>query len=358
VGSDSGAPITGGKGGSGGGSAGHSGASAGGAPDGDASTDSGGTTGSLEPDFPRGICRPHGPALSNVAGARVVAESGDIYDIQSIAMRAGTLYWVLQGTGIQRLLPGAAAPEAVVDAHLAWEVFVTDSYVYWIAGNERTLMRASLATLPSTPEQVLLEVDETGLAVDETNIFFTRRSTGDIYKLPFAEAAPGAVPTVLVPTVGPGRMAPSGGDLFYTSYQSVYRVPIGGGAPAYVSVAGALGDITVSDGFLYLVADDTLIKQPVTAPPGGTNWTRLAIGNPISATSMYNQGLEQPGVDGDRVYYREENGAIAWVKTDGSDCRILANVPSRNGYGNKEWVMDATYVYVIEDDIRIVAIPK
>jgi hypothetical protein len=84
----------------------------------------------------------------------------------------------------------------------------------------------------------------------------------------------------------------------------------------------------------------------------------LAGGGVKGSSGEYTQDLDQINVQGDRVYYREAGGAIAWVKMDASDCRVLAYVPMKHGFETRAWAMDDKYVYVIESDERLYAIPK
>lgn len=136
-------------------------------------------------------------------------------------------------------------------------------------------------------------------------------------------------------------------------------MPTSGGEPVLVTTASGTRDLVAApDGSVYFVADDELIRQPPNGSTGGQDFVRLAIGSRLSPTSSFNEALDQLGLDGDRIYYREEHGAIAWVKTDGSDCRILAHVPTTSTFDNRKWVMDDTHVYVIERDSRVIAIPK
>ncbi len=64
-------------------------------------------------------------------------------------------------------------------------------------------------------------------------------------------------------------------------------------------------------------------------------------------------GLQVAG----REVYREEFGPVAWVKTDGSDCRLLADYYGK-GTENMKTALDADYVYFIEKDTRVLVVPK
>jgi hypothetical protein len=118
---------------------------------------------------------------------------------------------------------------------------------------------------------------------------------------------------------------------------------------------GGLREVLVAGDTLYGTADEDVFKRPLASKSQMV--TPLARGNLISDTSQFRVNVEGPLLDGDRIYYREEFGPVAWVKTDGSDCRLLADYQGK-GIENMKTALDADYVYFIEKDTRILAVPK
>jgi hypothetical protein len=356
-----------GSAGSAGSSAGAGGTPAGGAGAGGSVSGAAGTAGTsgdpYAPTFTMGKCRPNGPPLAEAPGMRVVRTAEGIDDLGGLALRGNNLYYHFTREGAFRLSPpSAAASEAVlVDEALGtiWKLVATDDYLYSIQTNSRELWRTPLATLPGTPELVLSDVSESGLAWDETNLYFSSSASAPAgagtYVLPFAAAVPGAVPTLLVGTRTTYQRAVWDGYLYYIGGSGVERVPIAGGAAEPVLSIGAPRAVTVADGIVYVVSADSLLKRPVGAT--GPELTWLAIGNATFEGGQTLNELLELAVEGDRVYYREETGTLAWVKTDGSDCRIVAKHDG-SSFDNHTWAMTATHYYLIIDDVDLVEIPR
>jgi hypothetical protein len=295
---------------------------------------------------------------------RVVRRAESIDDLGGLALRGDDLYYQFTREGIFRLSPpSAAASDAVLvdeDTGTLWALVATDDYVYSIRENSRQLWRTPLATLPGTAELVAKGVSESGLTWDGVNLYFSSSSSSaalaaGTYALPFAAAVPGAVPTQLSDERTSYRMSVWDGFLYYIAGQSIVRVPVGGGTPDPVFSVGAPRGLAVADGVMYLVSEHDLLKRPVGAV--GPELTEIAIGNATFEGGQTLNELSELVVEGDRVYYREETGTLAWVKTDGSDCRIVAK-HNGSSFDNHTWVMTATHYYLIIDDVDLVEIPR
>lgn len=324
---------------------------------------SGGDTDEYAPEFSMERCVPKGPTVAEVPGVEVIAEYpeklGDY--LNAVALHEGTLYWAMWQDGIYRRAAGSAEPELVIDtSSRVYNMIATEDYLYWIQDNDQKLMRASLTTLPAAPEQILVDVRPLGLTADSENLYFIRQGEVAIFKLPFVEALPGgdAAPTALVSDASSAFMSPNSERLFYVTNQTLYSVPIAGGPVKGQGALGGLSGVLATDDALYIASDDDIYRREIDGPTNGTGNTPLARGNLASATSPYRLPLEEMRVEGDRLYYREEAGALAWVKTDGSDCRIVAKVPAPKRSENLQWVMDDTHFYVIQEDKKLLSIPK
>jgi hypothetical protein len=104
---------------------------------------------------------------------------------------------------------------------------------------------------------------------------------------------------------------------------------------------------------IYLVANEVVMRRPLDA----TTFTSIAQGSPAYEGGQTYNELSHLVAEGDRIYYREETGTLAWVKTDGSDCRIVAK--HDGGYfDNRTWVMTPTHFYLIIDDVDLVELPR
>jgi hypothetical protein len=121
-------------------------------------------------------------------------------------------------------------------------------------------------------------------------------------------------------------------------------------APFAISAPRAL---TIADGVVYVVSDDHLLRRPLDA----TTFTGIAQGNVTYEGGQSTNTLSELVVEGDRIYYREETGTLAWAKTDGSDCRIIAKHDGSE-FDNHTWVMTATHFYLIIDDVDLVELPR
>jgi hypothetical protein len=330
----------------------------GGAPDG-----RGGAADLDPPEFSMGYCVPTGPALAEVPGVEVIDEYPDTIGsyLKAVALHDGILYWAMWGEGIYRRASVAAPPELLVDTTASIRnVVANDDYIYWIQDNAEKLMRASLATAPATPEEVLLDVRALGIKADADNLYFIRQGAVGTFKLPFVEAVPGggATPVALVSDVTSAAMSPNHERLFYVTNQTLYSVPLAGGAVKGQGSRAGLHEVLATDDTLYAAADEDIYKRVIDGPTNGTGNTPLARGNLTSATSSSRLPLQELHLDGDRLYYREDAGALAWVKTDGSDCRIIAKVPAPKRNENLQWVMDDAHFYVIQEDKKLLSIPK
>jgi hypothetical protein len=141
----------------------------------------------------------------------------------------------------------------------------------------------------------------------------------------------------------------------HTNFRELWRTPLAGGEPEVVTSIGSPRGLTVADGVIYLASDDSLLRRPVDGV--GPMLTGIALANPIYEGGQALSEISDLVVEGDRVYYREETGTLAWVKTDGSDCRIVAKHDG-SSFDNRTWVMTATHFYLIIDDVDLVEIPR
>jgi len=233
-------------------------------------------------------------------------------------------------------------------------------HIYWIQDNDQKLMRASPVTVPATPEQILVDVRALGLTADAQNLYFIRTGELGIFKLSFAAALPGggATPIALVTDERSASMSPNSQRLFYVTSQSIYAVPLAGGAVTNQGPHGAIDQVLATEDTLFGAADEDIYRRVIDGPTNGSGNTVLAHGNFPNATSPYRVPLSEMRLEGDRLYYREETGALAWVKTDASDCRIIAKIPAPIRTENLQWVMDDAHYYVIQEDKKLLSIPK
>jgi hypothetical protein len=323
----------------------------------------GGAADTYAPEFVDGACVPKGPPIAEVPGVEVIdeypEELGDY--ITAVALHAGALYWAYWQEGIYRRPAGTTEQELVVDTAVnVRNLVATADYIYWIQDNDEKLMRASLATLPATPEQILVDVRALGLTADAQNLYFIRSGELGIFKLAFAAALPGgdATPIALVTDQRSVSMSPNSARLFYVTNQAIYAVPIAGGAVTNQGPNGAITQVLATEDTLFGATDEDIYWRVVDGPTNGSGNTPLARGNFASATSPYRVPLEEMRLEGDRLYYREETGALAWVQTDASDCRITARIPAPIRSENLQWVMDEAHFYVIQEDKKLLSIPK
>lgn len=323
--------------------------------------DGGAVAVNFEPEFSGGYCIPKGPQVDAIPGLEVIYDSGFPTSFaHSLAVRDGWFYWSNNlprngvDVGIYRRAPGSTEDELMVSNAFAWAIFVTDTHVYWIGNNQRTLMRASLAQLPATPEEIVADVSESGLLVDDENIFFNR--TSGIFKLPLADAVPGggATPVPILPQRS-GTMTLNGDELLYVDYQTIYGVPITGGTPRAVMTLGGVSEILATVDTLFAVTGERIVTWPIEGTMEMI--APLAMANLLGATDA-RLDLEQMRLEGDRLYYRETTGDIAWVKTDGSDCHSIARMTNHDELQDNRWVMDDTNVYVVDADERLLRIPR
>jgi hypothetical protein len=135
---------------------------------------------------------------------------------------------------------------------------------------------------------------------------------------------------------------------------SAYHVPVAGGAAQPIFDVGAASELAVAAGKVYLVQAGSKILR---FDGGSFDFTTLASGSPLDATDEYQAHLSHIEADADRIYYREENGALGWVKDDGTDCRIVFDVATRITNDNA-WAMSATAYYFILDQREIYEVPR
>jgi hypothetical protein len=303
-------------------------------------------------------CVPKGPTLEEIPGARLVRETDNFTGIDAMGVFGGALYFADGREGIQRITPatadGSTATLVSEYTNLVWSLLVVDQSLFTVETNSRQLWRSSISALPTTPELVAAEADvnETSVLTDDTNLYFSSWQ-GGIYSLPVA-AAPGTAPTQLVPTVNSAQMALADGYVYYIDYQTVYRVAVTGGEPELVLGIGAPRSVTVSDGIVYVVASDSVLKW---VPSENLAYTTLATGSPTSPGSQYNSDLSYLQPAADRIYYREEYGSLGWVMKDGSDCRLVVALHD-NGFQNQTYAVTDTHYYLIVDDTKLYEIPR
>jgi hypothetical protein len=293
-----------------------------------------------------------------VVGARLVREADGIIDIRALGLLDGSLYYAETREGIKRITPPTAAADTATHvsdyANIVWSLLVVGEQLFTVETNSRELWRASLATLPATPELFNGEANanETSLLADDTNLYFSSWS-GGVYALPHAAAA-GTAPTQLVPTVNSSQMALADGYVYYVSSQSVYRVAVTGGEPELVLSVGAPRGVTVSEGIVYVVSDDSLLKW---VPSENLSYTKLATGSPTSPSSQSHNELSDLQATADRIYFRQEDGSLGWATKDGSDCRLVVDL-SDNGFQNQAYAISETHYYLIVDDKKLYEIPR
>ncbi len=314
------------------------------------------------PIFWDGRCQPKGPLLADIPGVKVISAPIDFGEVRSLEMHEGTLYWEADGdqNQIWRLAAGATEPELVANGVSAFTILVRGQYLYYVSGNERSLERVSLASLPGTPELIREGIGDSsmGLYATDTDLYFRPYPAYGIQTLALNTLLPGSTATATTLTTDgqPLAMTLLGSNLYYSDFNAGFKqVSLSGGAAQIFVGLGAPGDLTATSDTLYLISGDMLIKQPVAG--GSAAATSLAVGNRRFASEETGVDLAKPAVVGDRVIYREVTGALAWVKTDGSDCRIIAQVPSFSDLENHSWGMDDHYIYVIEEDKKLDAIP-
>ncbi|HEX2880640.1 MAG TPA: hypothetical protein VHO25_14005 [Polyangiaceae bacterium] len=354
-----------GEGGTSANSGGSSGMAAGGSSGGAASqagtagAGGGATVDNFEPEFEAGFCIPKGPQLEDVPGVEVIFSSNRLGGTYlPLVVHDGWFYWATNldsngaERGIRRRAPGANQDEMVVSDVFARSMVVTDTHVYWMENNNPTLMRASLAQLPATPEEIVTGFGQPVL-VDEQNIIFNGIS--GVFILPLAEAVPGggAMPTEILPSQST-TLSLNGDELLYVDAQTVFGVPIAGGTPRAIMTLGGVSEVLAASDTLFAIARERIVKRSIE---GMEMTTPLAMANLLGATDA-RLDLQHLRLEGDRLYYRETTGDIAWVKTDGSDCRSIARMTEYSDPQDNRWVMDETHIYIIQTDQRLLKIPK
>jgi hypothetical protein len=336
------APMMGGSGPAGGASG------AGGAEGGATSAGASGS-GSLDPERWMDACVPKGPALLDVPGVERLALEQDAR-LRVLELAGGYVYY--GDTRLKRIALDSREIETVVAAGMQ-SIAVGADAVYGVYNS--SLYAASLATLPAEQQLILEGVRSEGLLVDDTHVYFQRSSPYAYVRLAFENVVPGAEPETVVADLFAAVPRIREGMLYFTNEDQLHRVPVSGGVPETVGARGPHAVDTDGD-TLFFTLDERLYRKPMISPLNGTEWTPLAAGNRLLEGSDNRERLAPIELVGDRVYYREASGALAWVKTDASDCRIVAQ-PEYVVSETLDFAVDETFVYLVHDRNALYAVP-
>jgi hypothetical protein len=299
-----------------------------------------------------GGCVPKGPELLDVPGVERLASEADSFDRLRVLVAAENHVY-FGDMRLRRIALDTRRIETVVERSVQGLAVGPDA-VYSVYNSD--LYAASLASLPSEPELIVEDVRSETLLVDDTHVYFQRTSPQSYARLAFASVVAGAEPETVVADMFVSAPRIRDGVLYFTSGSLLYRVPVTGGTPETVGATGP--EAVDTDGeTLFFVSDERLYRKPMISPPNGTEWTLLAAGNRLLEGSDSREALGPIELVGDRVYYREQSGALAWVKTDGSDCRIVA-YPSYVVSETRAFVVDESFIYIVHDQSDVYAIPR
>jgi hypothetical protein len=314
----------------------------------------GGTGGAdgFEPERWMDGCVPKGPELLDVPGIELLASEADSFDTLSVLESAfGHLYF--GDSRLRRVALDTRQVETVIETGLQGLAVGPDA-AYFVQNSN--LYAASLASLPAEPDLILEGVRSETLLVDDTHVYFQRTNPQSYVRLAFENVVPSAEPATVVLDMFLVAPRIRDGVLYFADSSTLYRVPVAGGTPEAVGATGP--EAVDTDGeTLFFTSDERLYRKPMISPPNGTEWTLLAAGNRLLEGSNAREALAPIELVGDRVYYREDSGALAWVKTDGSDCRIVAQ-PAYVVSETLDFVVDESFIYLVHDGSELYSIPR
>jgi hypothetical protein len=249
-----------------------------------------------------------------------------------------------------------ASPET--DAKL---LAVSDDFVYW--ANDNIIRRISVA---DNTEQVILDRSDTdftleGLAIDETNVYFSEAGTTPV--------APGPLGVAKVPLDGQGdpvSLANEGPDATASSMagltvadgyvyflnlrtQEIARVSVDGGDATVIVREANPSTMTVAGGYLWFMhpmsnASDNvnLLRVPIdaVAPPADTPSDAVNVPPGAEAVApVFNYHPTGVSADADYVYYDDANKVMR-VPIDGGTPELVAQADDHSGFAGSE----TTYV--------------
>jgi hypothetical protein len=297
-------------------------------------------------------CVPKGPELLDVSGVERVASEADSFDTLRV-LTAADNYLYYGDMRLRRIALDTRQIETVVERSVHGLAVGPDAA--YISYNS-DLYSVPLASLPAEPELVLEGIRPETLLVDDGHLYFQRTSPQAYVRLAFENVVLGAEPEVVVADMFASAPRIRDGVLFFATGSQLFRVPVTGGTPEAVGATGPSAIDTDGEA-LFFVSDERLYRKPMISPPNGTEWTLLAAGNRLLEGSSSRERLGPIELVGDRVYYREASGALAWVKTDGTDCRIVAS-PSYVVSETLAFVIDESFIYIVHDGSDVYAIPR
>lgn len=300
-----------------------------------------------------GFCLPKGPAPADVPGAIQLVHSDDLV-VRALATIGSYVYY-MDGT-LYRIDVASKRREQVLTSGFVLAIAGVGNDLYWVGQNASALYHVALDTLPATAELMLDAVHPDSFVLDGDYLYFRPRGATGYERVLRTSPDPASDVELIESDRTPTRASVSGGYAYFPSGTAMYRVPVTGGEPELIE--SLVPTEVISDGeTLYFATRDELYKKPVHTLNNGSEWTALAIGNPILDDQANRWDILQLSLVGDRIYYREQSGALAWVKTDGSDCRKVADLYDA-GNSTYSYGMDDQYIYALDHERDLWALPR
>jgi hypothetical protein len=259
-----------------------------------------------------------------LCGGSPTVLSNDVADegASSITVDSFYVYWTtaesirateLDGGPITTFVPSQMGPTSLV----VEQAFGTGPTVlYWLnapggGAGTGTLAEAILASPPTFLASGLNQ--PSGLASDDTSLYWTEYNPGMVRKLPGPLEGP--IVTLAQSAAGPNQIAVRGGVVYWTNTAEggVYKVGSNGGTPSQLASGPALG-IAVDDANVYWTSPNGACSSAgptcsggkvMRLPIGGGTPTTLASNEyepkviAVDATSVYWANASGPGGTGD-----------------------------------------------------------
>jgi hypothetical protein len=240
---------------------------------------------------------PMTPLASNQQNPRGVATDG-VYVYFTLNVADGGIMRVPVGGGaVTELATGQGTPRRVL---------VDTTNVYWTDSDDGTIMKTA-KTGVSPPTSLGTTTSPSGLAIDDTYVYFSSTTDSSISRAPIAGGPTMNVGTPPVEGQYPIRLAVDGTNVYATGNTggSVTQVPKGGGSFTVLASGKSYpGGLAIDSKYVYF-AENALDGGVFKVPIGGGMVTQLASGQATPG---------QVAVDAEFVYWANA--------TDGTIMRV------------------------------------
>jgi len=271
-----------------------------------------------------------------------------------------------KGPVVKGATPFADGVEVVSTENDARFLVVSEQFVYWANNNVIKRLSVENNSVETVVDRSKTSFKIQGLAVDETNVYFSESGASAVAPGPLGVAkAPldGKSEPISLANEGPGATASSmagitvaAGYVYYLNLrtQEFARVSVDGGEPTIIVRTVNPSMMTVAGGFLWFMHPRTntidnvhLLRVPIdaVAPPADT--PSSAINVPPGAeviAPVFNYQPTAVSADATHVYYDDEN-KVMQVPIAGGTPEIIAQAADTDGFvGSK----NTTYVgYIV-----------